>query len=585
MKSRLFVQKNFSSNSSNNNTDIQIYDDFGNQIDNKEAKNVSMTLNHELEHVGLEYCYNEGDQDIVMNSENEFEHDSSSVSDETESNNNTNDFLSEKNIDQFDFDLNNISTDYENVYPIQFLSQLMNFIRDACLNKTTTEALLALLRSTCSFGIDNIPKTTNSLWQQVGVAFTYKRFYYCSICFMELIHYQDCCSHCKIKSKPNSELFIFSIDDELKRIVQTNIDVIRWYSVPDHQINADIVNGEWYKRSNTGEPRLSLMLSTDGKPLIKSKQSKTSVWPVISFLVEIPPPLREYFNNIVLLGLWHSPVTPPCSLLLDKIVNNIKLLMATGINIYLNNKMIHFSINVQLITGDFPARSKCNRLVNHNGFYACSRCLFEGTRCSSPCGNHTLYRWTDFILTPQAQRTQEHMNLCAQQINSVNKIVFGVAGTSPLASILSIPQQSTFDYFHLVLEIHFRLFASESCLQIFDKIAHGSVILGEQISFWWCVFRQIRSKETHYSHHLLIDEKLIEDNFFDFNNLEKYRQEFDLIYNQTFGEFPNLSLKYYSRYQCGLIVYHSVSYSRRQNSNSYTVCVKDEKVEFETEHD
>ncbi|CAF4427093.1 unnamed protein product [Rotaria sp. Silwood2] len=438
MKSRLFVQKNFSSNSSNNNTDIQIYDGFDNQIDNKEAKNVSMTLNHELEHVGLEYCYNEDDQDIVMNLENEFEHDSSSVSDETESNNNTNDFLSEKHIDQFDFDLNNILTDYENAYQIQFLSKLINFIHDARLTKTTTEALLALLRSTCSFGVDNIPKTINGSWQQLGVAFTYKRFYYCSICFMELIHYQDCCSYCKIKSKPNSELCIFSIDDELKRVVQSNIDVIQWYSVPEHQINADIVNGEWYKRNNTGEPRLSLMLSTDVLNLF-DPNNFIGILQVISFLVEISPPLREYINNILLLGLWHSPVTPPGSLLLDKIVNNIKLLMATGINIYLNN-----------------SKSKCNRLVNHNGFYACSRCLFQGTRCSSPCGNHTLYRWTDFILTPQAQRTQEHMNLCAQQINFANKIVFGVTGALPLASILSIPQQSTFDYFHLVLEIHFR---------------------------------------------------------------------------------------------------------------------------------
>ncbi len=118
--------------------------------------------------------------------------------------------------------------------------------------------------------------------------------------------------------------------------------------------------------------------------------------------------------------------------------------------------MIHFSVNVQLFSGDFPARAKCNQLVSHNGFYCCSRCLFDGSRCPQPCADHTLYGWIDFIRMPPKQRTQSQINTCAQQVSAVNKKVFGVVGTSPLSSILSIPDQSTFDYFHLVLEIHFR---------------------------------------------------------------------------------------------------------------------------------
>lgn len=52
--------------------------------------------------------------------------------------------------------------------------------------------------------------------------------------------------------------------------------------------------------------------------------------------MEIPYPIREYVNNIILLGLWHSSVSPPFTLLLDKIVKNIKTLIATGINIYIH---------------------------------------------------------------------------------------------------------------------------------------------------------------------------------------------------------------------------------------------------------
>jgi hypothetical protein len=39
--------------------------------------------------------------------------------------------------------------------------------------------------------------------------------------------------------------------------------------------------GYIYKqRQNLEEPHLTLMLSTDGKPIIKSKQTQSSVWPV-----------------------------------------------------------------------------------------------------------------------------------------------------------------------------------------------------------------------------------------------------------------------------------------------------------------
>lgn len=120
------------------------------------------------------------------------------------------------------------------------------------------------------------------------------------------------------------------------------------------------------------------------------------------------------------------------------------------------------------------------------------------------------------------------------------------------------------------------MFASESCLQEFEKLAHGSVLLSEQICFWWCIFRQIHSKEVRYTSKLFTDEQLIVDNFLDYKNLKNYQQEFYLAFNQIFGEFPDISFKYYSRYQCGLIVYHSLLYTRRQNSNSYSVCTIDE---------
>jgi hypothetical protein len=52
----------------------------------------------------------------------------------------------------------------------------------------------------------------------------------------------------------------------------------------------------------------------------------------MGFLAEIPPPVREYLPNLMLFGLWHSPITPPVDILLTKIVHRIRLLMSFGID-------------------------------------------------------------------------------------------------------------------------------------------------------------------------------------------------------------------------------------------------------------
>jgi hypothetical protein len=56
----------------------------------------------------------------------------------------------------------------------------------------------------------------------------------------------------------------------------------------------------------------------------------------MGFLAEIPPPIREYLPNLMLFGLWHSPITPPVDLLLTKIVHRIRCLMVFGIDLVID---------------------------------------------------------------------------------------------------------------------------------------------------------------------------------------------------------------------------------------------------------
>jgi hypothetical protein len=150
-------------------------------------------------------------------------------------------------------------SDYENVHQHHFLAQLIHFIHAAKLNKTTTTSLLSLLRTTKSFTTDFIPKTTNALWEQLGVKFPFERFYFCSLCFKELHRYQDICTMCNSKEKANSELCVFSLTEEIERVVKSTIDIIKWYSVPENELVSDVIKGKLHANIFSKEYSIKLI--------------------------------------------------------------------------------------------------------------------------------------------------------------------------------------------------------------------------------------------------------------------------------------------------------------------------------------
>ena len=90
-----------------------------------------------------------------------------------------------------------------------------------------------------------IPKTADALWKKLEIEFAFEKFYYCSLCFAELMKHQDVCSKCSTAEKTtNSELCVFSLTNEIQRVVLANADVIDWYRLYEHRIPCDIVNGK-----------------------------------------------------------------------------------------------------------------------------------------------------------------------------------------------------------------------------------------------------------------------------------------------------------------------------------------------------
>lgn len=123
-----------------------------------------------------------------------------------------------------------------------FYQQVIEFIRDANLNKTTASSLLSLLRSSTSCG--NMPSSLDELLKRLNISFHYDVFTYCSNYSSPLETLQDICGACdNLNRKPNSELIVFTLLGELQRVIRSNIKLIQWYSYPENQYESDVVNG------------------------------------------------------------------------------------------------------------------------------------------------------------------------------------------------------------------------------------------------------------------------------------------------------------------------------------------------------
>ncbi|CAF1150085.1 unnamed protein product [Rotaria sordida] len=230
------------------------------------------------------------------------------------------------------------------------------------------------------------------------------------------------------------------------------------YKLKQHGNEDDIVRGELYKKqSGKSSNPITLLLSSDGKPTIKS--SSCSIWPVLASIIEIPRPYRDNKQNMILLCLWHSPRSPSAEQLLGHITTDLSRLITTGIDIEINSLgFIHFDVFVQGVCADAPGQSKITQMVAHNGYYGCRVCEYEGSY--SAVDNTCIYSWSSFERIHPSFRTRDRFELCLQEVEHLKTMhkkninVRGIKGISPLNHLIFIPTQAIYDYFHLCLEGH-----------------------------------------------------------------------------------------------------------------------------------
>ncbi|CAF1514651.1 unnamed protein product [Didymodactylos carnosus] len=195
----------------------------------------------------------------------------------------------------------------------------------------------------------------------------------------------------------------------------------------------DICFGEHYRtqakqRLNT----LPLSIRCDGAPLIKT--SKQSLWPCFVNIVELPLPVRDYQQNIVVCALWSSKKKPNVTVFLEEMINELKYMMSHEFNLFIDSEKIKIVLSTQYFIGDPPVKSL---FLNIFILMVTMRVCVVIQK-----NNYT-------------QRTHEQHLISAREAEKKSAgrraiIINGVKGTSKLLEIFRYPQDIIYDYMHLV---------------------------------------------------------------------------------------------------------------------------------------
>ena len=257
---------------------------------------------------------------------------------------------------------------------IQLLKTIKSVLPQPNLLPTTWKGVLKVLGKTC------LSRTT----------------FLCSICHQQCIKTKYGIKKCmnnncllytkKLKSNEIVEIVNFDVRSQIQSIVRRNISVL------SHQElfpKSDICYGSRYQQVSMQQRNpITIILHSDGAPLIKT--SKQSLSPCLASIAELPPPIREYQMNIIIVALWSSRKRPNVVIFLEESVKEFKYLMKNETSLFINERGFNIILLTQYFVSDLPAKALFCNTINFNGYYACSCCCTKGTTIGCPRINVTL---------------------------------------------------------------------------------------------------------------------------------------------------------------------------------------------------
>ena len=191
--------------------------------------------------------------------------------------------------------------------------------------------ICSIASENCFLPRNKLPQTISCLLNNVNFLEMKCMKCICVQCLTEIQSSEDrhCSQPCLLYNKRRKQsevgkLYHANVSLQAKIVGQRYNNIINEYSINCHLQLADIPNESMFQLLPTdGRRYLTLLLQTDGAPLVK--MGRGSLWFVQATLVEIPPPLRDHYNSIMILGAWLGSTHPNRDLLWQNIVSRIKV--------------------------------------------------------------------------------------------------------------------------------------------------------------------------------------------------------------------------------------------------------------------
>ncbi|CAF1410547.1 unnamed protein product [Adineta ricciae] len=270
---------------------------------------------------------------------------------------------------------------------------------------------------------------------------------------------------CKTSKEQNTpeivEIVRFDIRAQIQSIMNRNISLLN----QSHLFPlSDICFGEQYQEVKNNNNRITLVVHSDGAPLVRS--SKKSIWPCFASISELPPPVREFQKNIIILAIWTSRKKPNVNIFLEQTIDDLICLKKNGTSIFIANSEYQIQLATQFFVSDLPAKALFCCTTNFNGYSACTYCASRGIWSAEY--NKVLYPYANNDLTT---RTHSGYLKAAQEAlhksNGKKEVaVDGIKGLSSLLQIFNYPKQIIYDFMHLVCLGHIPYVINRWCLNM-----------------------------------------------------------------------------------------------------------------------
>ena len=177
-----------------------------------------------------------------------------------------------------------------------------------------------------------------------------------------------------------------------------------------------------------------------------------SIWPIFLMVNELPYRMRKQRENMLLCGLWFGKSKPFMGTFCDPLHKSL-LDLEKGIEIMIGDETIKVQAFLIGLSCDIPARSLILNTNQHNGEYACIKCLQPGkNHRTDQGGNIRVFPYnTDHVTGPP--RISDGSISDSQNAVNNKKTCHGIKGPSFLMFTPKFDYVGNvcIDYMHLVL--------------------------------------------------------------------------------------------------------------------------------------